>query len=114
MARDWPGHGPARRPPKPRDDADAPRGFKARVRSAITPTAGTVRGSRRVFQLVWEASRSLTLTLATVTIISGLIPAAQAYTAKLLVNAVVRAVLVHARHAPDRTVLDVALLWGSI
>lgn len=75
---------------------------------------GTVTGTSRVFALVWGASRSLTLMLASVTIVAGLIPAAQAYTAKLLINAVVHAILIHAEHRPDRLALNVPLLWGTI
>jgi len=63
---------------------------------------------------VWSASRPLTASLAVATTITGLIPAAQAYTAKLLINAVVQAIVIHARHAPDRTVLNVHLFWGSV
>jgi ATP-binding cassette subfamily B protein len=95
-------------------DAEKPRGIHARLRAVTAPTAGTLSGTGRVFGLVWGASRPLTLTLATVTIISGLVPAAQAYTAKLLINAVVNAIVIHARHAPDRVVLNVPVLWGSL
>jgi ATP-binding cassette subfamily B protein len=96
------------------NEAEQPRGFRARLRAILAPTAGTVSGTSRVFGLVWGASRSLTLMLAIVTIVSGLIPAAQAYAAKLLINAVVRAIIIHAQHAPDRVVLNVPFLWGSI
>jgi ATP-binding cassette, subfamily B, bacterial len=67
-----------------------------------------------VFALVWDASRPLTLILAIVTILAGLIPAAQAYTAKLLINAVVRAIMIHSTHAVDATALNVPLLFVSI
>jgi ATP-binding cassette subfamily B protein len=96
------------------NDAEKPRGFRARLRAVTAPTAGTISGTSRVFGLVWGASRPLTLMLATVTILSGLVPAAQAYTAKLLINAVVNAIVIHARHAPDRVVLNVPLFWGTI
>lgn len=109
------GQRPPRRPIRPEESGgERPRGLRARWRAVTTPLAGTVSGSGRVFRLVWGASRRLTALLAVVTILAGLIPAAQAYTAKLLVNAVVRAILLHAQHRPDRTVLAVPLLWGII
>ncbi len=65
-------------------------------------------------RLVWSADKLLTLSLATVTLLAGLIPATQAYLAKLLINAVVRAILINARHQPDRIVLDIPILWGAV
>ncbi len=59
--------------------------------------------------LVWSASRSLTLVLATVTLLSGLIPAAQAYTAKLLINAVVDAIAARARGTAAASALHLPL-----
>ena len=64
--------------------------------------------------LVWGASKPLTLTLAAATALAGLVPAAQAYTAKLLINAIVRAIFIHLNHAPDRMVLVIPLLWGAL
>ncbi|GAC1474011.1 MAG: ABC transporter ATP-binding protein [Chloroflexota bacterium] len=84
------------------------------MQSVTTPIVGTTKGTARVMGLVWGASHKFTIMLATVTIVAGLIPAAQAYTAKLLINAVVHAIVLHARHAPDRTVLHVPLLWGAL
>jgi ATP-binding cassette subfamily B protein len=113
-------HGLGQRPPrragswKAALDAEPPRGFRARVRAFWTPVAGTVSGSGRVLALVWGASRPLTLMLAGVTIIAGLIPAIQAYAAKLLINAVFHAIIIHASHKPDRAVLTVPLLWGAV
>ena len=91
-----------------------PKGLRARVRSVITQTRGTLTGLPRVMQLVWGASRGLTLTLATTTVLAGIIPATQAYAAKLLINAVLQAILIHARHGADRITLHIPLLWGNI
>lgn len=74
----------------------------------------TARGLPRVLGLVWGASPAFTLGLAITTVLSGIVPASQAYTAKLLINAVVDAIAIHARNAPDQTVLAVPLLWGSL
>jgi ATP-binding cassette, subfamily B, bacterial len=46
----------------------------------------------RAFGLVWQAHRAATLTMAALTVVSALIPAAQAYVGKLIVDAVVAAV----------------------
>ena len=50
----------------------------------------------RVIGLVWSASRGLTIGLAFATVVAGLVPAATAYVSKLLVDAVVHAINVHA------------------
>src|SRR5579864_9466345 len=93
---------------------EAPRGIRARVRSALAQIRGTLAGLPRVMRLVWGASRPLTLVLAIAAVLAGFIPAAQAYAAKLLTNAVVEAILMHTRHAPDRLALHIPLLWGAI
>jgi ATP-binding cassette subfamily B protein len=107
-----------RRPRRPLQRPDAagepPRGVRGRLRTLAVPVSGTLRGLWRVFELVWEASRPFTLILAVVTVVSGLIPAASAYISKLLINAVLNAIEIHARHAPDRTVLVIPLLWGAV
>src|SRR5947209_13567701 len=69
-----------------------------RLRSTVRPARDTLGGVARVFSVVWGASRPLTAMLATVTILAVLIPAAQAYTAKLLINAVVSAIMIHSTH----------------
>lgn len=118
MAFDLHGHGPRGRPPRPRTlkapqpgDGDSPRGFFHRF---LDPTAGTLLGAGRILALVWGASRPLTFLLGGATILAGLIPAAQAYTAKLLINAVVHAIFIHAAHRPDQAVISAPLLWGTI
>ncbi|HWE61379.1 MAG TPA: ABC transporter ATP-binding protein, partial [Chloroflexota bacterium] len=94
--------------------AEAPRGLRARLRSVLAQIRGTLIGLPRVMRLVWGASRGQTLVLAISTILAGIIPAMQAYLAKLLVNAVVQAILIHRSHAPDRITLHIPLLWGTI
>ena len=56
----------------------------------------------------------MTLLLAVSTILAGIIPAAQAYAAKLLVNAVVQAIFLHVQHRPEQIALHIPLLWGVI
>jgi len=52
---------------------------------------GTFAYSRRALGLVWTTSRSLTLTLAILTILAGVLPAAIAYIGQLIVDGVVAA-----------------------
>lgn len=54
----------------------------------------------RVLGLVWTASRILTLGLAIATVLAGIVPAVTAYVAKLLIDAVVKAITAHATGAP--------------
>src|SRR5918911_1204431 len=98
--------GPADVPEPP---AQKPRDLKDRLASVREAAHGTVAALPKVLRLVWEASPPLTVGLATATVLAGFVPAATAYTAKLLINAVVQAILVRARHAPDQTVLTLPL-----
>jgi len=49
------------------------------------------RYGRRAVRLVWETDGRLTILLAFLTVIAGLLPAAIAYVGKLIVDAVVQA-----------------------
>ncbi|MDT8910560.1 ABC transporter ATP-binding protein [Amycolatopsis sp. PS_44_ISF1] len=75
--------------PKP---PEQPRDLRSRLSRMKTSVAGTVRGLPKVTRLTWQASRPLTLVLALVTLVSGLLPTATAYVAKLLLDAVVAAI----------------------
>ena len=107
----WPRNRLQRPSPRQPQDTEEERGRFHRI---VDPALGTIGGLGRVLALVWGASKPLTLLLATATVLAGLVPAAQAYMAKLLINAVVRAFIIHARHAPDHSVLSVPLLWITI
>ena len=54
--------------------------------------------SRRALELVWTTSRSLTITLALLTLVAGVLPAVIAYIGQLIVDGVVGAI---AADAPD-------------
>src|SRR5436309_978661 len=62
-------------PPK-----DRVRGIRARLRAAGPVMAGTLRGLPRMTRLVWDASPLMTAGLGGATVVSGLIPVAQAWT----------------------------------
>ena len=57
----------------------------------ITQFLGVFKYSRRALELVWTTSRPLTVALATLTLLAGVLPAAIAYVGKLIVDAVVLA-----------------------
>ena len=52
---------------------------------------GVFRYSRRAVELVWETSRPLTVALAILTVVAGVLPAAAAYVGQLIVDSVVAA-----------------------
>ncbi|MBH8564193.1 ABC transporter ATP-binding protein [Nostoc sp. CENA67] len=60
-------------------------------RNALRQSLAVFRYSGRAIGLVWNTSRSLTIILATLTLMAGLLPAAIAYIGKLIVDAVVLA-----------------------
>ncbi|RCJ18213.1 ABC transporter permease [Nostoc minutum NIES-26] len=58
-------------------------------RNALRQSLAVFRYSGRAIGLVWNTNRSLTIILATLTLVAGLLPAAIAYIGKLIVDAVV-------------------------
>ncbi|HEY3164783.1 MAG TPA: ABC transporter ATP-binding protein [Candidatus Limnocylindrales bacterium] len=58
----------------------------------------------RVIALVWSASRILTIGLAFATVLAGVVPAITAYVAKLLIDAVVRAIAANVSGVPAAAV----------
>jgi ATP-binding cassette subfamily B protein len=77
--------------PEPKPDQQ-PGDVRARLARIRTSVAGTVRGLPKVVRLTWEASPALTIGLAVVTLVSGLLPTVTAYVAKLLLDSVVAAI----------------------
>jgi ATP-binding cassette subfamily B protein len=88
------------------DQEPGPKNLRERYRAIQEAFQGTMVALPRVLRLVWEASPPLTIGLGLATVLNGFIPAATAYTAKLLINAVVEAIKVRAVHSPDVGVLD--------
>lgn len=80
--------------------------------SFATRFPGVFRYSHRALELVWTTSRSLTLILAILTIVAGVLPAAIAYIGQLIVDGVVAAMQ---SDAPDtRGVLMLVLLEALV
>ncbi|HEY3465687.1 MAG TPA: ABC transporter ATP-binding protein, partial [Amycolatopsis sp.] len=77
--------------PEPKQD-DQPKDLRSRLKRAKTSVAGTVRGLPKVVKLTWQASPVLTILLALITLLSGLLPTVTAYVAKLLLDSVVAAI----------------------
>jgi ATP-binding cassette, subfamily B, bacterial len=85
-------------PPEP----EGPKDLRGRWLNFKQSFTGTLAALPRVVRLVWDASPSITLTMFAATVVAGLMPAAAAYTSKLLVNAVVQGLDIHNRHLADR------------
>ncbi len=78
-------------------------------RNTLRQSLAVFRYSGRAISLVWTTSRSLTIILATLTLVAGLLPAAIAYIGKLIVDAVVLASQAGADSNIMRPLLYVAL-----
>jgi len=79
-----------------------PKDLRGRWLNFKQSVTGTTAALPRVLRLVWEASPSITVALFATTAVAGVIPAAAAYTAKLLTNAVVQGIAINQFHRPDR------------
>jgi ATP-binding cassette, subfamily B, bacterial len=79
-------------PDIPEPPENQPKDLRDRWQSLRRGASATLSGLPRVMHLVWEASPWLTIGLAAATALAGITPAATAYTAKLLINAVVHAI----------------------
>jgi ATP-binding cassette subfamily B protein len=84
-------------PPEP----EGPKDLRGRWLSFRQSFTGTLAALPQVTRLVWEASPGITLGLFLATVLAGLTPAASAYISKLLVNAVVAGIKIHATHSRD-------------
>src|SRR6185295_1955953 len=73
---------------------------------------GTMAALPRVLRLVWDASPATTLGLFVTTAVAGVIPAASAGVAALLVNAVADGIVAHGGRLPGRDVLSLGP-WSS-
>jgi len=74
---------------------------------------GIFRYSRRAIELVWSTNRGLTVALAALTLIAGVLPASVAYVGSLIVDAVVAAIRAgggDARHVVEFVMLEGALI----
>jgi ATP-binding cassette subfamily B protein len=73
---------------------------------------GVFRYSRRALELVWTTSRPLTIFLAALTLIGGLLPAAAAYVGQLIVDSVVAAIAVRDRTGAIE--IDQVVRWIAV
>jgi ATP-binding cassette, subfamily B, bacterial len=72
---------------------------------------GVFRYSRRALELVWSTSQALTLALAALTLVAGVLPASVAYVGSLIVDAVVTAM--RSGGSPAR-VVELVVLEGAL
>lgn len=80
--------------PEPENDT-GPKDLRSRLERLKVSVSGTVRGLPKVAKLTWQASPALTITITLITLVSGLLPTATAYIAKLLIDSVVAAIQGH-------------------
>ncbi|HEY2035906.1 MAG TPA: ABC transporter ATP-binding protein, partial [Steroidobacteraceae bacterium] len=73
---------------------------------------GVFRYSRRAIELVWSTNRPLTVALACLTVIAGVLPASIAYVTALIVDAVVAAI--RTGGADTRLVIGLVILEGVL
>ncbi len=78
----------------------------------LTRFFGVFRYSRRAVELVWSTSRALTLVLAGLTLVAGLLPAAIAWVGQLIVDGVVAAI--NGGNGGSDVVIRVVLLEAAI
>ncbi|WP_346660210.1 ABC transporter ATP-binding protein [Amycolatopsis sp. QT-25] len=96
--------------PEPEPEA-LPKDLKSRLNRMWINIAGTVRGLPKVAKLTWQASPVLTIVITLVTLLSGLLPTATAYVAKLLIDSVVAAIQ---GHGTKSAIVGVALFQFGI
>ncbi|MFD0810544.1 ABC transporter ATP-binding protein [Amycolatopsis umgeniensis] len=96
--------------PEPEPEA-GPKDLKSRLTRMWVNVSGTVRGLPKVAKLTWQASPFLTITITVVTLLSGLLPTATAYIAKLLIDSVVAAIQ---GHGTKSAIVGVALFQFGI
>jgi ATP-binding cassette, subfamily B, bacterial len=73
---------------------------------------GVFRYSRRALELVWSTNRALTVALALLTLVAGVLPASVAYIGSLIVDAVVAAIGAGGGNA--RRVVELVALEGAL
>jgi ATP-binding cassette subfamily B protein len=74
---------------------------------------GVFRYSRRAVELVWSTNRGLTVALAVLTLVAGILPASVAYVGSLIVDAVVAAMASGPGKSPAR-VVELVVLEGAL
>jgi ATP-binding cassette, subfamily B, bacterial len=97
-------------PPEP----TGPKDLKGRWLNLKQSVLGTTAALPRVLKLVWEASPATTLGLFATTAIAGILPAAAAYTSKLLINAVVQGITINHFHLPDQETFSLGPLHTPV
>ncbi len=89
---------------------EGPRDLRGRWESLKQSVTGTTAALPRVLRLVWDASPATTLGLFAATAVSGVIPAASAGIAALLINTVVDGIKANGAALPSHDVLSIGTL----
>ncbi len=78
--------------PKPSPRHRSPRQLHHHITTQLRSFSRALRNTPQAFRLVWESSRRAALASAGLTLIAALLPAAQAWTAKLIIDAILIAI----------------------
>src|SRR5438876_2080383 len=97
-------------PREPLPEEPAPRTLRERVGKLRKDSRALLAILPRAFGLVWSADKGLTLALALIAVVSGIIPTATAWISKLLVDAVVMAARTGGREAAVSRVTELVAL----
>jgi ATP-binding cassette, subfamily B, bacterial len=82
---------------------EGPTDLRGRLKRAQEAVRALISTLPRVLGLVWSASRILTFGLGFATVVAGIVPVITAYIAKLLIDAVVRAITANVSGVPAAT-----------
>ncbi|MER6772875.1 ABC transporter ATP-binding protein [Streptomyces bacillaris] len=85
------------------------RGLRQRLHGFGEALMGTVKGLPSVLRLTWSAGPKLTAGLLAATLLSGLMPTAAAFVAKLLTDSVVEGIAARDGDGPARVTLELPL-----
>ncbi len=91
---------------EPPQQPEGPRDLRGRWESLKQSVVGTTAALPQVLNLVWEASRPITIGLFITTAFAGIIPTVSVGLTLMLTNAVVRGIVIHAQHLPDQVTLN--------
>ena len=97
---------------EPPQQPEGPKDIRGRWESLKQSVTGTTAALPQVLNLVWEASRPITILLFVTTALAGIIPTISVGITLMLTNAVVRGILINHSHLADQVSLSsLGVVW---
>src|SRR5579864_1061416 len=97
---------------EPPQQPEGPKDLRGRWENLKQSVVGTTAALPQVLQLVWEASRPITIGLFVTTALAGIIPTISVGLTLMLTNAVVAGIKINAFHLPDHVRFsDLGVSW---